>query len=155
MKQLSKFRTKSRTFAPGANAKSKYKNKKVEIDGIVFDSIKESERYLFLKEQQRLGIISNLRTHVTYELIPHQTYTVHKTKQLKTKLKEWDVERVLFKSIDFTPDFVYKHNGKTVAEDVKGSKFVVSRDFPIRQKLLYFCYNIYCNVVTKATAPIK
>ena len=39
--------------------KSKYKNKKVVIDGIVFDSIGEGNRYIYLKGVQQSGKISD------------------------------------------------------------------------------------------------
>lgn len=141
-------------FSKSKTDRSKYGNKQVVHDGITFDSIKEGERYLFLKEQQKKGVISNLQCHVKYELIPHQAHIVHRTKQLKTKLKEWDEERTLFLAINFTPDFVYERDGRTVAEDVKGSKFLTSKDFPLRQKLLYFRHGIYVHIITKATEPI-
>jgi len=39
---------------------SKYRNKKTEVDGIVFDSQKEASRYLDLKMLEVLGEIKNL-----------------------------------------------------------------------------------------------
>lgn len=133
---------------------AKYGNTKVNIDGIVFDSKIESQRYLFLKEKQNNNEISDLQCHVTYELIPRQTEHITEVKHLKTKDKIIEKERVIFHSISFSPDFIYKYNGKIIAEDVKGSKLLVSKDFPLRQKLLYFYHKIYVHVITKATAPI-
>ena len=49
--------------------KPKYNNKKVTHQGITFDSKKEFERYLLLKELERTGFISQLRTQVAYELV--------------------------------------------------------------------------------------
>lgn len=109
---------------------------------------------MFLKEQQKNGIITDLQCHVTYQLLPKQTELVTEVKQLKTKVKVIEKEKVLFKAISFSPDFIYRRNDKIIAEDVKGSKLMVSRDFPLRQKLLYYFHHIFVHVVTKATAPI-
>ena len=49
---------------------SKYKNKKVEIDGLVFDSIKEGEFYTRQVERLKAGCISSFVVHPVYELQP-------------------------------------------------------------------------------------
>lgn len=137
--------------------KCKYNNTKVEIDGITFDSKKESQRYLILKDALQRGEISDLECHKTYELIPSQKIKVTETKQLKTKVKVIEKEKTLFMAVHFSPDFVYKNkDGKIIVEDVKGSKskLSMSADFPLRQKMLYAKYGLYVNIVTKATAPI-
>lgn len=55
---------------PIADAKqSKYRNKKTEIDGRVFDSKREANHYLDLREQQRAGLITDLRCQVPIPLI--------------------------------------------------------------------------------------
>lgn len=48
----------------------KYKNKKVTLDGIVFDSKKEARRYGELSMLQRAGEISDLELQKEFELIP-------------------------------------------------------------------------------------
>lgn len=48
---------------------SKYRNRKTEIDGLVFDSKKEATHYLDLREQQRAGLITDLRCQVEIPLI--------------------------------------------------------------------------------------
>ncbi|WP_255476006.1 DUF1064 domain-containing protein [Rummeliibacillus sp. TYF-LIM-RU47] len=40
-------------------ARSKYKNKQVEVDGIIFDSALESQYYLHLKQLQEQGIVKS------------------------------------------------------------------------------------------------
>ncbi|MDH5572897.1 MAG: DUF1064 domain-containing protein [Gammaproteobacteria bacterium] len=47
---------------------SKYKNVKVKIDGITFDSRAESEYYLFLKAMQAAGEISHFMMQVPFIL---------------------------------------------------------------------------------------
>ena len=81
---------------------NKYGNKKVDtLDG-TFDSKGEHLRWLFLKDAERRGEISNLRRQVTYTLIPpvHYYSTVH----LKTKDKQ--VERTWTREVTYTADFV-------------------------------------------------
>ena len=49
---------------------SKYKNKKITIDGITFDSQLEANRYCELKLLFKAGEISQLRLQPEFELIP-------------------------------------------------------------------------------------
>ena len=50
----------------------KYNNRKIEVDGMVFDSKKEASRYEELLLLQKAGAISGLRRQVRYVLIPAQ-----------------------------------------------------------------------------------
>lgn len=50
-------RNKNKKIIKTNNKKSKYKNIRVKIDGHTFDSKKESEYYLKLKNQLQMGII--------------------------------------------------------------------------------------------------
>ena len=50
---------------------NKYRNVRVKTeDGLSFDSKREYERYLVLSEMQKEGIISDLKTHVSFVLVP-------------------------------------------------------------------------------------
>lgn len=49
--------------------KSKYNAKKTEIDGINFDSIGESKRYMELKVLERIGDIFDLKLQLSHKLI--------------------------------------------------------------------------------------
>lgn len=82
---------------------SKYRSKKVEVDGITFDSKKEADRYLELKLLVRAKKIQNLKLQVPFELYP-----THKS------------EGVTIRGKKYIADFVYTQDGKTVVEDVKG-----------------------------------
>lgn len=55
-----------------ASLDRKYRNKKVEVDGILFDSKKEANRYMELKLLEKAGEITDLKRQVRYELIPRQ-----------------------------------------------------------------------------------
>lgn len=87
---------------------SKYKNIKVEIDGIKFDSIGEGDRYKFLRDMQGAGVIKNLRLQVPYELTP--------------KYREKDGTAV--RAMKYIADFVYilSDTGDEVVEDFKGRR---------------------------------
>ena len=47
---------------------SKYKNKKIMVDGIEFDSKKEAEYWLVLRHREKFGEIENLRRQERYLL---------------------------------------------------------------------------------------
>jgi len=56
---------------------SKYRNKKVSVDGFLFDSKREAEHWLILKSRQAAGEIRNLQRQVTYHLLcPDPSRTV-------------------------------------------------------------------------------
>lgn len=83
---------------------SKYSNKKTVVDGIVFDSRLEANRYCELKLLQRGGVISGLRRQVPFELQPGFTKNGKR-----------------YRAIQYVADFVYTdHAGNTIVEDTKG-----------------------------------
>jgi hypothetical protein len=51
---------------------SKYRNKKVLVDGVAFDSKKEAKRYRELKLMEDAGMISRLERQVKFDLLPNQ-----------------------------------------------------------------------------------
>ena len=130
----------------------KYNNTKVEIDGIKFDSKKESQRYLVLKDAQEKGIITNLQRQVRYELIPpiKEDYVVH----LKTKDKM--ATRTLQLAITYTCDFKYEKDGETIVEDVKASPSYVALDkvYILKRKMMFALKGIRIKEVYKASDNI-
>ena len=48
---------------------NKYHNKKTEVDGIIFDSKKEANRYIELKMLERAGKIHDLQLQVKLHLL--------------------------------------------------------------------------------------
>lgn len=105
----------------GFNEMSKYRNKKITIDGITFDSIKESKRYQELKLLERAKEISGLKLQPQFELQP----------SFKKNGK-------IYKKITYKADFMYFDNrlNKTIVEDVKGFKTEV---YKLKKKM--FEYN--------------
>ena len=116
----------------------KYKNKKVTVDGILFDSKAEADRYLYLKRLLRAGKITDLELQKKYEIIPTQ-YKIYKRygrggKQLK------DGKMCLERAATYIADFVYKDNaGNVIVEDVKGKR---TKDYILKRKLMLQVHNI-------------
>lgn len=128
----------------------KYHNKKIEIDGIKFDSTKEGKRYLVLKQALADGIIQDLKLQVKYELIPSikEEYVEH----LKTKDKI--KTRTLQLPITYTCDFQYKKDGELVVEDIKASPKLLPKEFTLKEKLMFWKYRIKIRKVYNPNEPI-
>ena len=109
---------------------NKYHAKSVVIDGIKFPSGKEGERFLYLRELEKRGEITNLRRQVRYELLPAAYKDV--VKHLKTKDKV--VRRLFLNPVSYVADFVYERDGQTVVEDTKGYK---TKEYIIKKKMMY------------------
>lgn len=109
-----------RQFIGNYTKQNKYHNKKVEYDGIKFDSVKEKNRYIGLKQLERLGVIQNLQRQVKYELQP------------SFKLNEKTI-----RSITYIADFVYIQDGVEVIEDVKGMR---TKEYLLKKKLFEYKY---------------
>lgn len=106
-----------------ANTKSKYHSRKQTIDGYVFASKREAQRYSELKMLEKAGEISNLELQKRFELIPSQ--------RIGGKV----VERPCY----YVCDFAYCEGGKQVIEDAKGMKTEV---YKIKKKLMLYKYGI-------------
>lgn len=111
----------------------KYKNHKIEFNGIKFDSKKEMQRYILLKEAEDKGIIQDLKLQVRFELIPaiKEEYVEH----LKTKDKI--KTRTVQLPITYTCDFQYYKNGELIVEDVKASKSMLPKEFVLKEKMMF------------------
>lgn len=117
----------------------KYRNKKITVDGMTFDSKREYRRYCELKLLEKGGYICNLEFQRKFVLIPEQreeSTEVYQKGKNKGKLKPG---KVIEKECSYIADFVYTENGKTVVEDTKGFR---TKDYIIKRKLLLFFYGI-------------
>ena len=126
----------------------KYGNKKVEIDGIEFDSKKEARRYWELNLLQRAGKITDLQLQREFELIPAQYETFERYGKTGKRLQ--DGKRCIEKSCVYKADFVYMRGGQLVVEDVKGYRDPASAayaKFVIKRKLLLWRYGIKINEI--------
>ena len=126
-----------------ANNKRKFKNKKVTVDGIEFDSQKEANRYYELRLLERAGVITDLELQKEYELIPTQYEYFERYGKNGKRLK--DGKRCIEQSCIYKADFAYKENGKTVVEDTKGYRDPSSAGyakFVIKRKLMLYIHGI-------------
>ena len=127
---------------------TKLNNQSITIDGIVFQSKKEGNRYSELKLLERVGKITDLELQKRYELIPAQYETVETGEYYKAGDKKGQpkTKRVCIEqSIVYIADFVYKENGKTVVEDVKGFRDTSSATyakFVLKRKMMLWFYGI-------------
>lgn len=129
---------------------NKYNAKKVVIDGIEFDSKKESQRYLVLKKAQENGAISELTLQPRWDALPAKKETYIEHLKTKDKIKE----RVIVRPIQYTADFSYIKDGKLVVEDTKPCPKMLSRDVPLRLKLMKYFHDIDVRLVYDANAPV-
>lgn len=104
---------------------SKYRNKHVTVDNILFDSVREARRYTELKLLQKGGYITGLQLQVPFELLPSQRDGNGKVVERKVK---------------YIADFVYTDKaGQMVVEDAKGCKTEV---YLLKKKLMRYVHGI-------------
>ena len=97
--------------------KNKYNARKTTVYGITFDSKRESEVYLMLREKKRLGEIKRIDLQPTYTLLEGFRDNTGKTQ----------------KPITYTADFLVEYDdGRREVIEVKG---VRTRDYLLRKKL--------------------
>ena len=100
----------------------KYGNKKTQFAGLTFDSKAEACRYGELQVLERMGLISNLRRQVPFELAPAVVIGGRKRPPLR-----------------YVADFVWEEGGKTVVADVKGA---VPEAYRIKRHLMKAIHGI-------------
>lgn len=93
---------------------NKYRNKKVQVDMYVFDSIAESKRYKELKLLERAKQISNLELQKKFILIEKQQNE---------------------RAVHYLADFYYIENEKQVVEDVKSKITAKDKTYILKRKL--------------------
>jgi hypothetical protein len=100
---------------------SKYGNRKRQINGYTFDSLAEAARYEELLLLEAGGVISDLKVHPRYILLP------------ALRLSDGSLQR----PITYIADFAYTENGRTVIEDVKGKE---TESWRIKAKLFRWAF---------------
>lgn len=118
-------RLKNNLLKDMVGATSKYHSKKVECDGIKFDSKKEATRYIQLKILEKAGLIKNIELQKEFLLQPSFK------KNGKT-----------YRKITYKADFYYydNHLNKYIVEDVKGFKTEV---YKLKKKMFEYVYKDY------------
>jgi len=98
---------------------TKYNSRKTEVDGFVFDSKREANRYSELKLLQRVGEIGSLELQPRFEVVINGQHICNYFAD--------------FRYVDFRP------NGREVIEDVKGVKTPIYR---LKKKLVEAVFEI-------------
>lgn len=97
----------------------KYRNTKTVIDGVTFDSKKESARYSDLKLMHRAGAITDLTLQPKFDIVINGQ-----------------------KVCSYIADFSYVENGVTVVEDVKSEMTRKLPTYRLKKKLMKAVHNI-------------
>lgn len=118
---------------------TKYGNKKVEVNGIAFDSKKEAKRYTELLLLERAGAIHDLEMQKKFILIPAQREFTNEVYTKGNKKGHFKPGKLLEKECSYIADFVYIKDGKIVVEDTKGFR---TKDYIIKRKLMLHEYGI-------------
>lgn len=114
--------------------RSKYRNRKIVVNGSVFDSRKEYDRYCELFVLEKAGKIQGLRRQVKFQLVPPQREPDMIGKRggiIKGKLLE--------REVSYIADFVYLQDGAQVVEDVKGMR---TAEYILKRKLMLWAHGI-------------
>lgn len=113
---------------------NKYHARKIQADGMTFDSRKEFNRWRELQILEAAGRIENLRRQVPFELIPAQ--------------REPDREgprggkrqgKIIERPCRYIADFAYWQDGEYIVEDCKGMR---TADYKIKRKLMLWRHGI-------------
>ena len=101
---------------------NKYRNRKIIVDGIEFDSKLEAKKYRELKLLEKAGLIKNIRRQVKFELQP-----------------KYKKNNKSIRSINYVADFTYYDvkKGKLIIVDTKGFKTDV---YKLKKKMFEYIY---------------
>ena len=105
----------------------KYRNQKVVIDGITFDSKREAGRYQELKALASRNLIEDLRHQVPFELAPGVKFSDESRKK---------------PALRYVADFAYKLDGRLVVEDVKSAITAKAAAYRIKRHLMLAVHGI-------------
>ena len=103
---------------------NKYRNTKIIIDGIEFDSKKEGLRYKELRLLERAGLITDLKMQTSFELQP----------SFKRNGKT-------IRAITYKADFDYMtKDGRHIIEDVKSPATEKDKVYRLKRKMFQYKY---------------
>lgn len=133
----------------------KYRNKKIKVDGITFDSKKESLYYLKLKGDQASGRIKSFEVKKRFQLLPSQR-EILKCKCGKNDSSETGVSiccgtmteygKVIERPVSYIADFVVHHlDGSSEVIDTKGFRSKTSgglQVYILKRKMMLYFYKI-------------
>lgn len=103
--------------AEGGAKRSKYRAKKTQVDGIIFDSRKEADYYCELRVRKMAGKIKDFERQVPFVLQPKFSYQGKTVREIK-----------------YIADFVITYpDGEQEVVDVKG---VRTKEYLLKRKML-------------------
>ena len=104
---------------------SKYKNQKIIVDNILFDSKKEANYYTKLKILKDAGKISGLRLQEKFVLQP-----------------SFKLNGKTYRAITYVADFVYKDDKGMHVVDVKSEATRKDKVYRLKKKMFAYKYHI-------------
>lgn len=113
-------------------SRNKFYAQKCEYDGHVFDSKKERDRYMILKERERRGEIYDVRCQVRFILLHGQDVVATNGNRVKRRERS------------YVADFTYRDKqGRFHVEDVKGYKNTTAYQlFTLKTAMMLRVYQI-------------
>ena len=119
-------------FGKAASAKGqpKFRNNRVKVDGITFDSQGEYGRWCSLQMMEKAGMITELHRQVPFELAPAVIIGGRKKPAIR-----------------FVSDFAYLHNGALVVEDFKSPITAEEPVFRLKLHLMKSTWDIDVRIV--------
>ena len=116
----------------------KYKNRRMEVDGISFDSVLEAQHYQFLKGQKLAGLIIDFECQVRFPI----------TDEIKN-----DDGSLFAKKIDYIADFVVVHlDGSKEVIDTKG---MILPLYELKRSIMYHRHGIKITEIFKGKKTRK
>ena len=107
----------------GHYSKNKYRNHKVTVQGVKYDSKKEAQRHYELKLLQRAGEITELKTQIPFVLLDSVNIIKNGKKSKQSAVK-------------YIADFVYLEKGKVIVEDLKSEATEQDKNYRLKRKML-------------------
>lgn len=113
---------------------SKYRNRKVTIDGIVFHSVREGNRYGVLKLLERAGRIRALKLQPSYDLIVNGLLVCRYLADFEYEERHDPKEREIkpARPVETVEINIPVEGWRLVTEDAKGAR---TKDYIIKAKL--------------------
>lgn len=109
---------------------SKFNNTKVEIDGHIFDSIKEGEFYGSLKIKKKAGLIKDFKIQVQYDILVNNIHIAYYYLDFQIENNDGSFEYIDIKG-----------------KDKKSNKFIKTGVFAIKKRLVEAIYNIKIRMI--------
>lgn len=103
----------------------RFLGKKIDFNGIQFDSKPEVERYKYLLDLESSGEISNLLVHPSFEILP------------KT-----ECDGIKYRPVNYIADFSYFiKTGEFIVEDVKSDFTRKFPDYILKKKMFVYFFS--------------